>query len=262
MVLVINFIDNTYDSEHLTVEPYMNKYKFAKLKLKPGITKELIVDLFAGQTVERSQIITAVNQYHIQNGGVGPETPNLTKCIKTALRTLKKEGKADNPSLGAWVIHSMPDFVSPNPIEEFSNEESIDKVVTKQWGEKVIGVGKEAIYVYYLPSYKALAKIEDRNIWPCKIGRTEQDPIYRILSQLSTALPEIPCISLILKTDESRKLESALHLALSSRNKKINDAPGDEWFLTSPDEVESIAIFICPNLYQQDQIVPHDINAL
>jgi hypothetical protein len=96
--------------------------------------------------------------------------------------------------------------------------------------------------------YRVKAISENEVVWPCKIGRTDRDPLQRVLSQASTALPEKPHISLIVKTDVASHLEAALHGILTVRNRRIDSAPGTEWFLTSPDEVLEIVKFVSPDL--------------
>jgi hypothetical protein len=98
--------------------------------------------------------------------------------------------------------------------------------------------------VYYLPVYRQKAVLENKNCWPCKIGKTDRDPLQRVLNQASTALPENPHIALILKTDNAADLENVIHGVLAMWGKKIDTSPGSEWFLTYPEEVELIYHFI------------------
>ena len=83
------------------------------------------------------------------------------------------------------------------------------------------------------------AEICGHSSWECKIGRTDKDPLQRIFGQAGTCYPEPPHIALIMKCSNSLQLESALHNILKLRNRWIENAPGTEWFLTSPGEVES-----------------------
>ena len=78
------------------------------------------------------------------------------------------------------------------------------------------------------------------SIWECKIGRTDKDPLQRIFGQAGTCYPELPHIALIIKCSNSLQLEAALHNILKLRNRWIENAPGTEWFLTSPAEIESV----------------------
>ena len=78
-----------------------------------------------------------------------------------------------------------------------------------------------------------------KEFWACKIGSVE--------TQAPTEMPELPEIRLILKTDDPENLEQILHNILMFRGKHITDAPGKEWFMTSPSEVEDIYKMIVKN---------------
>jgi len=104
----------------------------------------------------------------------------------------------------------------------------------------MVGQGDGFVYVYYLPAYAAMAASEGKKTWPCKVGRSSRDPVLRIMSQARTALPERPEIALVMRTNDSSALESALHSILRLRGRWRFDSPGSEWFDTSPDEVLSI----------------------
>ena len=100
-----------------------------------------------------------------------------------------------------------------------------------------MGAGPGAIYVYYLPTYRLRAQEQGERAWPCKIGRTDRDPLSRVLSQAATALPERPRIAIIIRTSYPSAWETALHGVLTLRGLQIENAPGVEWFLTSPEEI-------------------------
>ena len=88
-----------------------------------------------------------------------------------------------------------------------------------------------AVYLYYLPAYRLQSETENGTVWPCKVGRTDRDPLVRILSQAATALPEKPHVALIVYTKHPFALEAAIHAVLTLRGKKVDDSPGKEWFL-------------------------------
>ena len=85
--------------------------------------------------------------------------------------------------------------------------------------------------------------------WQCKIGKTKGNPLDRILAQAGTVLPEKPIIALALRTKYSAALETALQGVLTLRGLAIEDAPGNEWFLTSPAEVLALAKVFDPHSY-------------
>lgn len=119
-------------------------------------------------------------------------------------------------------------------------DDNYDKQTANYEADKIIGVGNSSVYLYYYNTYKKYAEKCGEKIWECKIGRTDKDPLHRILGQSGTCFPEIPHIALIIKCQNSLYLEQAIHSILKIRGKWIEDAPGTEWYLTSPNEVESI----------------------
>lgn len=107
------------------------------------------------------------------------------------------------------------------------------------------------MYLYYLPMYRARAKERGEHRWPCKIGRTEQNPLQRVLSQAATALPEKPFIAVAFRTKYSAALEAAFHAVFTLRGLAVQDAPGTEWFLTSPQEAIALAKVFDPASYSE-----------
>lgn len=106
--------------------------------------------------------------------------------------------------------------------------------------EKIIGSGKQSVYLYYYPAYRHLAELQDEEAWACKIGKAKNDPLIRISSQTRTALPEYPAVGLIIKTDEFTLMETTIQNILKLQGKHKQDAPGREWFITSPSEIEQV----------------------
>ena len=79
-----------------------NQYKYSGQPLTPHIAQELIQELFSGQTVQKQEIITGVNQAHLERGGLAPEDP-----ITTALSAMKESGLAENLENDVWSIPSQ-----------------------------------------------------------------------------------------------------------------------------------------------------------
>lgn len=93
--------------------------------------------------------------------------------------------------------------------------------------------GKPAVYWYTFPAYQSKA-----GPFPIKIGRGA-DPAARIRMQV-TAMPEQPNILGVFEHHDPVSLERALHSVLSLRGKRKTDAPGTEWFVTTPDEISAL----------------------
>jgi hypothetical protein len=60
------------------------------------------------------------------------------------------------------------------------------------------------------------------------------------ISQQVTAMPESPLILGTFDHLDEISLERALHAGLSLRGKRKSDAPGAEWFVTTPAEIEAL----------------------
>lgn len=91
-------------------------------------------------------------------------------------------------------------------------------------------VAKPSVYWYTFPAYQATS-----GPFPIKIGRGT-DPLTRIKAQV-TAMPEQPRILGTFEHTDPASLERALHSVLLLRGKRKSDAPGTEWFMTTPEEI-------------------------
>lgn len=237
-----------------------NVYKYKDAPLTPSICEELILEFYDGQLEMRHNLTSGVLELHLKKGGKKPKAIHIDRIIKRALETLRKKGYAENPFYGHWRISSLKKFEKIDlkkipstlnneidctcEIVHMDEESKHNNDINRKNDTIILGKGNESIYVYYLPIYKELAKNEGKNSWPCKIGRTDGDPLQRIISQSSTALPEKPKIALIIKSHNSRTLENIIHSTLLYRNKRISSALGKEWFDTNPDEIVKIVQFI------------------
>jgi hypothetical protein len=217
-------------------------YQYKGIPLSPYIAEVLILKLLTGKTTIRQSIVDEIVNYHESQGGLKGVAQDIPRVVKRSLKKLKERGIADNPSYGYWRIGETSIEDSQNEVENTNFE--LEEVVDVAIADKVIGLGKSCIYLYYLPMYRLRAETEKESIWHCKIGRTDRDPLLRVLSQAATALPEKPHIALILRTDYPSEFEGAIHKILTIRGRKIDSSPGSEWFLTSPHEVEKIIEYI------------------
>ena len=208
-----------------------NQYEYIEKPLTPGIAKKLIQELFAGQTVQRQKIISDVEETHLERGGLRSRA-QFNNPVTLALYNMRREGEASNPDeSGNWLIPSSTqddDSLDPEP-----NNLDLEP-------EKIIGSGKQSVYLYYYPVYRRLAELEGKRVWACKIGKAKNDPLIRISAQTRTALPEYQKVGLIIKTNEFGLMETTIQNILKLQGKHMQNAPGTEWFLTSPSEVETV----------------------
>lgn len=206
----------------------MENYKYIGLELTPNVFAELLVLLFDGKQFKRATAIDEIKKYHEENGGCLSKNEYVS-VFKKACQYLSTSGLI-NVGYGTWRLNYEVQDI------EILEEEIADEVVTVQ-ADKVIGQGDESVYVYYYDTYKKYAEICGNDVWQCKVGRTERDPLQRVLSQAGTCYPELPHIALVIKCENSLLVETALHSILKLRKQWIESAPGVEWFLTSPEEV-------------------------
>lgn len=227
-----------------TSESIPEEYKYKNISITPSVIEELAVRLFNGTMNKRDAIIEGVLKFHIANGGLPPQAKDFDRSVNKALINLKLNGWAQNKVRGIWEIKKEDSPLIEQEPDEQDAAVEINDIPT----HKIFGKGKYSIYLYYLNSYRRLAEMENKSSWACKIGRTERDPMIRILSQASTALPEKPTVEFIIRTGDSSLLESFIHSALKLRGKHIKDSPGAEWFETSPEEVIEILEYINPDI--------------
>lgn len=94
-----------------------------------------------------------------------------------------------------------------------------------------------AIYWYTFPAYK-----RPSGPYPIKVGKGTH-PLARITQQV-TSMPEQPEVLGTFEHPEADNLERAVQYVLKVRGKRKADAPGTEWFNTTPDEVVKLVKWI------------------
>ena len=219
----------------------MNKPEYLTI----GIARKRILQGFTGQSrVPKRRIVTYVEKMHCED--VRGLSANEKMIVSDALSSLRSKGLADNFEHGYWSFQddksagtdSMGTTNSDRPRKNTNIHSDLD-------AERTIGSGKSSVYLYYYQEYRDSAESKGEKVWACKIGRTIHSEVdTRIKEQAGTALPETPKIGLHIKTDKHEKIEQIIHDVLKVRGKHMENAPGREWFLTSPSEVEEIYKFI------------------
>lgn len=71
--------------------------------LTPSVAQELIVELFAGATVRKQEIVREVDEVHTERGGQLPAA-GADRPVTHALSKMKQLELAENPEHGIWVI--------------------------------------------------------------------------------------------------------------------------------------------------------------
>ena len=160
-------------------------------------------------------------------------------CSSDLTKILRNKGLLKNLGYGQWLFKSE------------ANETSLelDSYVTKEEDSQIpidetLGTGNETVYVYYYDAYRQLAETRGQKHWPCKVGMTSQQTISRIFSQTGTAYPESPHIAIEFKCNDAKGLENVFHSVLSFRKRKVESAPGNEWYYTTLEELKEIFEFV------------------
>jgi len=84
---------------------------------------------------------------------------------------------------------------------------------------QAFGTGAQCVYAY---GYRCTPGL-------LKIGRCDGDVVTRIANQINTSTPGKPVLELVIRTNDCRSLEKALHGVLQVRDRKETGG-GDEWF--------------------------------
>jgi hypothetical protein len=216
----------------------------AALPFVRPIVRQIIEGLFRERPQWKSgDLVDRVVQSHRGRGGSLVPNPNFT--IRRVLQDLRDDGLVIAPGHGWWRwTGSSPD----GPVtEELTTDttalvdEAINDFEPIIRPDKEVGAGRECVYLYFNPNDRRLAELEGRDVWECKIGRTgSRDAIQRIVGQgIRTALSRLPTVGIVLRTEDSAALESALHSSLRLVSAEVPDSPGNEWFVTSPARVEA-----------------------
>ncbi len=171
-----------------------------------------------------------------------PNIQKLYNLFYSVKDDLEKEGLIKVIKQGIYYINSK------EGVDDYDEDDEEELVETDK-GEseepiapetRVIGEGEGSIYLYYYPAYKDLAELRGESEYRCKLGMTSQGVEKRFSTSTKTEEPENRRIALVIYTDHPSDLEKMLHSALKISGKALSDTPGREWFLTNPDEVESI----------------------
>ena len=226
-----------------------DKYEHEQEQFTTRIAMELIFKTYVWKPpVEEQTIREEVYQIHESCGGLPPkmkESHNISDAIPQlvgwhvgrALRRLEEHGGATREER-LWRIHE-------EDIKDIRSDE--------QTYPKYLGSGRQEVYLYYYSTYRENAERKRSPVWKqsrkdalwrCKIGETHDQDTETRTGQQGRVFPEKKVIALIMKTDDSKRLETRIHEILKMWDRWVENAEGEEWFLTSPAEVERIYNFL------------------
>ena len=234
---------------------------FKGVKLTPTVARQSLPDVLTrmpqdGSSFLRRDFIKEM-RYVAQNLGIVIDESTLIHQVKRVLAYAVENKLLNRPFEGAMsygISHSgqhSADLIDDNapPLQSNPNINGEENKVSSNSNqidtEQIVGIGSQCVYCYYFPTYKRLAEVEKKLHYPIKIGFSkDSNPEGRVLSQASTALPENPVIALLIKTDDAAGLEKVIHSSLSFKGKRLNEARGEEWFLTNTEEIANVVNII------------------
>ena len=111
-----------------------DQYKHVEKTLTPGIAVDLIQELFSGQSVQKQEIVRAVDETHLERDG-RPPISIFHHPVTMALSKMKRKGQADNPRYGHWSILSTTQ--EEGSVD--SDQNNLDSANVEP--EKIIGSG-------------------------------------------------------------------------------------------------------------------------
>ena len=181
---------------------------------------------------------------HESGGGLPPRGESheiVHYTVKRALRQLERNGGATREQR-LCRIHNLD-------IKDILKDIRSDE----QTYPKFLGKGKQEVYLYYYPTYRENAELKRPPVWKeyrkdalwrCKIGETHDQDTETRTKQQGRVFPEKKVTALVMRTDDSKRLETMIQEILKMWNRHAKDADGKEWFLTSPAEVKRIYNFL------------------
>ncbi len=204
------------------------------IPLSPALIRGYLLELMEpGQPYKREDLQVNVTRKHEEGGGIPPNVLNPVDQFKKALSTLKQNGQLESLQGGYWRL------ADGAPVERLPIEPELESEAEEN-AEVVIGDGPETIYGWYFPRDRRLAEFEGTDRFPIKVGRTVRDAQRRLQESTGDMVPELPILGFVARVNNSGAWERLIHATLILRGQKVEGAIGNEWFRTSPDELQTI----------------------
>jgi hypothetical protein len=199
---------------------------------------------------KRIDLANAIEAAWLDNSGRSFQSDVMPK-LKKALNHMATRGSVVQTGvLGVWQLvdsDSTGPFISDDGSDELSlrvaGDDSPRVEVSTPKIELELGDGDQLVYCFYLPMYRNQAQRDGEKRWPIKIGRTTGSLTTRLAS-LSTSMPELPVVAVVIRVHDADLLERAIQNILSFRGRWLSEAAGAEWYLTNPEEIAQIFTFI------------------
>lgn len=216
-------------------------YKFARYHLLPELAQE--PEALSGEPFRLNPVINRVlNQYltEEQMGMSYParDTEGKMHQVGAAVRfftSLRAKRGSESPFvwLGQSGMYRLKSDIELTQEAIEDEDEAIDEQVDVEFDGW--------IYAFTFPAIK-----NEQKPFPIKVGLTAAANVEtRVFAQCKGAgFFERPEILARWQVKRVAQVEDAIHAVLKARGRWKEDAPGEEWFITTIDEVRSIVAFI------------------
>jgi hypothetical protein len=216
-------------------------YKFARYHLLPEIAKE--PEAFSAEPFKLNPVINRVLCRYLTDEQMGlcypaRDTEGKMHQVGGAIRffaSLRAKRGPESPFV--WLGQSgMYRLKSDTELTQEAAEDE-DEAIEEQADVEFNGW----IYAFTFPAIK-----KGKEPCPIKVGlTTAADVETRVFGQCKgSGFFEKPEILGRWQVRRVAQVEDAIHAVLKARGRWKEDAPGDEWFITTIDEVQSIIGFI------------------
>ncbi|HEU0234000.1 MAG TPA: GIY-YIG nuclease family protein [Gallionella sp.] len=216
-------------------------YKFARYHLLPELALE--PEALSGEPFKLNPVINRVLNRYLTEDQMGMsyparDTEGKMHQVGAGIRffaSLRAKRGAESPFV--WLGKSgMYRLKSDIELRQEAAEDE-DDAIEEQADVEFNGW----IYAFTFPAIKRV-----QEPFPIKVGlTTAADVETRVFGQCKGAgFFEKPEILGRWQVKRVAQVEDAIHAVLKARGRWKEDAPGDEWFITSIDEVQSIVSFI------------------
>jgi len=216
-------------------------YRFARYHLLPEIAQE--PEALSGEPFKLNPVITRVLSQYLTEAQMGlsypaRDTEGKTHQVGATIRffvSLRAKRGSESPFV--WMGQSGMYRLKSNTELTQEAAEDVDEAIEEQGDVEFNGW----IYAFTFPAIKRI-----NEPFPIKIGLTSAaDVETRVFGQCKGAgFFEKPEILGRWQVKRVAQVEDAIHAVLKARGRWKEDAPGDEWFITTIDEVQSVIGFL------------------
>jgi hypothetical protein len=216
-------------------------YKFARYHLLPELAQE--PEALSGEPFKLNPVINRVLNRYLTENQMGlsypaRDTEGKMHQVGAAIRffaSLRAKRGTESPFV--WLGQSGMYRLKSDTELTLEAAEDEDEAIEDQADVEFNGW----VYAFTFPSIKRVQELS-----PIKVGlTTAADVETRVFGQCKGAgFFEKPEILGRWQVKRVAQVEDAIHAVLKARGRWKEDAPGDEWFITSIDEVQSIVSFI------------------